>query len=260
MFARNHLDSSPRLGKQNSAFCASWYNGKSAFILDSFNGRLRDVYTLAHELGHATHDYYAQRRQTILNLRIPMIVAETASIFGELLLTDLLLSEAKSDSEKKAILTSVLDMAGTPIFKVTARAWFEQSLYGALKKGDYLDFETICKHWITARDRIYGNAVEWFNEMKAEWTTVPHYYMANFRFYNYPYVYAQLFVYALYQKYLEEGSRFVPKFKEMLSAGSSVSPQEIGRMAGLDISDPNFWKLGTKQYEHFIKELEKIVA
>ena len=67
-------------------------------------------------------------------------------------------------------------------------------------------------------------------------------------------------MYALYQKYLEEGSRFVPKFKEMLSAGSSVSPLEIGRMAGLDISDPNFWKLGTKQYEHFIKELEKIVA
>jgi oligoendopeptidase F len=260
MFAKNHLDSSPRFGKQNGAFCASWYNGKSAFILDSFNGRLRDVYTLAHELGHATHDYYAQGRQTILNLRIPMIVAETASIFGELLLTDLLLSEAKSDSEKKAILTSVLDMAGTPIFRVTARAWFEQSLYGALKKGDYLNFETMCKHWTAARDRIYGNAVEWFNEMKAEWTTVPHYYMANFRFYNYPYVYAQLFVYALYQKYLEEGSRFVPKFKKMLSAGSSVSPLEISRMAGLDVSDPNFWKLGTKQYEHFIKELEEIVA
>ena len=260
MFARNHLDSSPRFGKQNGAFCASWYNGKSAFILDSFNGRLRDVYTLAHELGHATHDYYAQPRQTLLNLRIPMIVAETASIFGELLLTDLLLSEAKTDVEKKAILTSVLDMAGTPIFRVTARARFEQSLYDALKKGDYLDFETMCKNWNAARNRIYGNAVEWFDEMKAEWTTVPHYYVANFRFYNYPYVYAQLFVYALYQKYLEEGSRFVPKFKKMLSAGSSVSPLEIGKMADLDVNDPNFWNLGTKQYEHFIKELEKIVA
>ena len=88
----------------------------------------------------------------------------------------------------------------------------------------------------------------------------PHYYMANFRFYNYPYVYAQLFVYALYQKYIEEGKAFVPKFKEMLSAGSSISPVEIGRMVGLDVTDPNFWKLGMKQYEHFLKELEKIVA
>jgi oligoendopeptidase F len=259
MYARKHFDSSPRLGKQNGAFCASWYNGKSAFILDSFNETLRDVYTLAHELGHATHDYYSQRRQTILNLRIPMIVAETASIFGELLLTDLLLSEAKSDAEKKAILCSVLDMASNVIFRVSARARFEQSLYSKLKQGSYLDYETMCKHWATARGRIFRDSVEWFDEMEAEWTTVPHYYMANFRFYNYPYVYAQLFVYALYQTYLEEGLRFVPKFKEMLSAGSSVSPLEIGRMAGLEVSDPSFWKLGIKQYERFVKELEKIV-
>ena len=259
MYAKNHLDSSPRFGKQSGAFCASWYNGKSAFILDSFNETLRDVYTLAHELGHATHDYYSQRRQTILNLRIPMIVAETASIFGELLLTDLLISEAKSDAEKKAILTSVLDMAGNVIFRVTARARFEQSLYSALKQGDYLDYETMCKQWIVARGKIFRNTVEWFSEMNAEWTTVPHYYLANFRFYNYPYVYAQLFVYALYQTYLEEGSRFVPKFKEMLSAGSSVSPLKIGRIAGLDVNDPHFWKLGIRQYEHFVKELEEIV-
>jgi oligoendopeptidase F len=95
--------------------------------------------------------------------------------------------------------------------------------------------------------------------MNAEWTTVPHYYMANFRFYNYPYTYAQLFVYALYQTYLIEGSRFVPRFIEILSAGSSVSPLEIGKMVGLEVSDPGFWKLGIKQYEHFVKELENIV-
>jgi oligoendopeptidase F len=259
MFAKNHLDSSPRFGKQNGAFCASWYNGKSAFVLDSFNETLRDVYTLAHELGHATHDYYSQRKQTILNLRIPMIVAETASIFGELLLTDLLLSESKSDAEKKVVLCSVLDMAGSAIFRVTARARFEQNLYSALKQGDYLDYGTMCKHWTLARDKIFGNVVEWFKEMNAEWTTVPHYYMANFRFYNYPYTYAQLFVYALYQTYLIEGSRFVPRFIEILSAGSSVSPLEIGKMVGLEVSDPGFWKLGIKQYEHFVKELENIV-
>jgi oligoendopeptidase F len=259
MFAKNHLDSSPRFGKQNGAFCASWYNGKSAFVLDSFNETLRDVYTLAHELGHATHDYYSQRKQTILNLRIPMIVAETASIFGELLLTDLLLSESKSDAEKKVVLCSVLDMAGSAIFRVTARARFEQNLYSALEQGDYLDYGTMCKHWTAARDKIFGNAVEWFREMNAEWTTLPHYYMANFRFYNYPYTYAQLFVYALYQTYLIEGSRFVPRFTEILSAGSSVSPLEIGKMVGLEVSDSGFWKLGIKQYELFVKELENIV-
>jgi len=259
VFARNHIDASPRFGKQNGAFCAGWYNSKSAFVLQSFNGNLNDVYTLAHELGHATHDYYFSRNQTIANGEIPMVVAETASIFGELLLTDLLLSEAKTDVEKKAILCRVLDVAGSVIFKVTARAWFEQSLYNAIRHGEFLDHKTVCKFWVAARNKAYGDAVDWFDELEAEWSVTPHYFMANFRFYNYPYVYAQLFVYALYQKYLEERKAFVPKLKKILSAGSSISPIEIGKIVGFDIDSPDFWKIGMKQYEHFVKELEKIV-
>jgi oligoendopeptidase F len=257
MFKRNHLDSSPRFGKQHGAFCYSWYNGKSAFVLSSFNGMLRDVYTLAHELGHATHDYYSEPSQTILNNRIPMVVAETASIFGELLLTDLLLNRAGSDEEKKAILCSVLDSAGNVIFKVSARARFEQSLYDAIREAEFLDYETICKHWTAARDKTFLDTVEWFKESEAEWTVTPHYYMANFRFYNYPYVYAQLFVYALYQKYLKEGRMFVEEFKKILSAGSSLSPVEIGRIVDLSVTDPSFWRLGIRQYEHFLEELER---
>jgi oligoendopeptidase F len=259
MFARNHIDSSPRFGKQNGAFCAGWYGGKSAFMLQSFNGRINDVYTLAHELGHATHDYYFERSQTILNGRIPMIVAETASIFGELLLTDLLLSEAKSDMEKRVILCKVLDGAGRVIFSVTARAWFEQNVYNAIKRGEYMDHKTVCKYWVAARGKAYGNTVDWFSEMDSEWGITPHYFMANFRFYNYPYVYAQLFVYALYQRYLEEGKVFVPKLKQILSAGSSISPVDIGKIVGFDVSSEGFWNIGMKQYEHFLEELEKIV-
>jgi oligoendopeptidase F len=186
MFIRKHLDSSPRFGKRNGAFCASWYRGKSAYILTSFNGSLSDVYTLAHELGHATHDYYAQKNQTPLNLHIPSIVAETASIFGELLLTDLLINEAKSKEEKKAILCLILDEAGMTTFQVTSRVWFEQSLYQSIQQNEFLEYKTICKHWTAARNRIYGDAVEWFDELEAEWTMKPHYYMANYRFYNYP--------------------------------------------------------------------------
>ena len=258
MFGKKHLDSSPRFGKQNGAWCASWYRGKTAFILDSFNGTLGDVYTIAHEMGHATHDYYWQQNQTILNGRTPMIVAETASIFGELLLTDLLLRRSKSPEEKKAIICRVLDGAGMTTFQVTARAWFEQSLYAAIEKGKYLDYETICKYWTTARDKIYASTVEWFKEMDAEWTMKPHYYLANFRFYNYPYVYGQMFVYALYRKYLKEGKKFVPKFKKILSAGSSMSPVDIGKIVGVDVTTPSFWELGMKQYEHFVEELEGI--
>jgi oligoendopeptidase F len=258
MFNKSHIDASPRFGKRNGAFNAGWYNGKSAFILQTFTGSLNDVYTLAHELGHSTHDYYASRNQTPMNMNIPAIVGETGSIFGELLLTDLLISEAKSDSEQKAILCQVLDEAGMTTFQVTTRVWFEQALYNSVEKGEYLDYKTICSHWTKARNRIYKDAVTWTPEMEAEWTMKPHYYMANYRFYNYPYVYAQMFVYALYEQYLQEGKAIVPKLEKALSAGSSISPNEIGKIVGLNVAAPDFWSKGIKTFQRFISDLEKI--
>jgi oligoendopeptidase F len=259
MFQKRHIDATPKFGKRNGAFCASYFNGKSAYILQSFNGSLTDVFTLAHELGHATHDWYASRNQTLLNMNVPSSVAETASIFGELLVTDLLLDGAKSDAERKALLCMVLDEAGMTTFQVTARVWFEQALYASIEKGEYLDYPTICNHWTKARDRIFDDAVIWFPEMQAEWTMKPHYFMANYRFYNYPYVYAQMFVYSLYTRYLQDGKEFVPKLVKALSAGGSRSPLEIGEIVGLNVAAPDFWCGGLKVLERFIVDLEKIV-
>jgi oligoendopeptidase F len=199
------------------------------------------------------------RKQTLLNTNVPSAVAETASIFGELLLTDLMLSGAKSDEERKALLCLVLDEAGMTAFQVTARVWFEQALYSSIENDEFLDYKTICNHWTKSRDRIYGDAVTWFPEMEAEWTMKPHYYMANYRFYNYPYVYAQMFVYSLYERYLEEGKAFVPKFVQLLSAGSSKSPFELGKFVGLDVADPDFWRGGIKVFERFIGDLERVI-
>jgi oligoendopeptidase F len=170
-----------------------------------------------------------------------------------------MLEEAKSDDERKTVLSFVLDEAGMTTFQVTARVWFEQALYDSIKQEKFLDYKTVCNCWTQARDRIYGDAVVWFPEMEAEWTMKPHYYMANYRFYNYPYVYAQMFVYALYERYLQEEKAFVPKLKAALSAGSSISPLEIGKLVDLNVADPNFWNLGLKRFEYFIDELEKIV-
>ncbi len=259
MFLQRRIDASPRFGKRNGAFCASWYNGKSAWILQSYSGTLNDVYTLAHELGHATHDYYTSRSQTYMNTSIPSIVAETASIFGELLLTDLLLEEAKSDAERKAVLCLVLDEAGMTTFQVSARVWFEQSLYTAIQQGKFLDYKTICRLWTNARDRIYGDAVSWLPEMEAEWTMKPHYYMANYRFYNYPYVYAQLFVYGLFELYLQGGKLLVPKLVRALSAGGSMSPLDIGQTLGLNVAEAGFWSGGLRVFERFVGDLEKTI-
>ena len=259
MFDRNHIDAAVRKGKRNGAYCASWYNGKSAFILQSFTGTLSEVYTLTHELGHAIHDYLASNNQSYFNLHPGYTVAETASTFGELLMVDLLLTKAESKDEKMAILADVLDNAGQAAFQVSGRVFFEQSLYEAIENGENLDGPTISKYWCAGRDRIYGDSVEWFDEMIWEWTMKPHYYMPNFRFYNYPYVYAQLFVFALYRKYKEDGKAFIPKFKKLLSAGGSLSPVELANIVGLDITKPDFWKLGINQIEEFLNEFEKTV-
>ncbi|MFX1553236.1 MAG: M3 family oligoendopeptidase [Promethearchaeota archaeon] len=258
MFKRNHIDASIRIGKRNGAYCSPWFSGKSAYILLSFTGKMNEIYSLAHEFGHAIHSYLSSEEQTYFNYHPGASVAETASIFGELLMTDLLLSKAELKEEKIAILAHVLDEAGQAAFQVSARVWFEQSLYDAIEKGENLNGKTISKYWCAGRDKIYGDSVEWFDELIWEWTMKSHYYMPNFRFYNYPYVYAQLFVYALYQVYKKEGKDFVPKFKKLLREGGSLSPEELAKIVGLDITKPDFWKLGIKQYEDFVNQLEKL--
>jgi oligoendopeptidase F len=130
-------------------------------------------------------------------------------------------------------------------------------MYDTIKRGQFLDGKTIAKLWVAARDKIYGDFVEWLNVMEWEWTMKPHYYMANYRFYNYPYVFAQLFVFALYKLYKEQGKSFVPKLKGLLAAGSSKSPHELSNELGFDITDETFWEKGIKQAEEFIDILEE---
>jgi oligoendopeptidase F len=256
MYSLRHIDGEVRKGKQSGAFCASWQKGKSAYILQSFNGRVGDVYTQAHELGHAIHAYLSSRAQKPMNCEIGSCIAECGSVFGELLLTDILLSNAKTREEKQVVLAGVLDEFGMAAFQVSARVWFEQSIYDAIEKGTFLDGETVSSLWIISRDRIYGDLIEWLPEMKWEWTMKSHYYIPNYRFYNYPYVFAQLFVFALYRLYKEQGEAFIPKMRRILAAGSSKSPMELASEMGLDLSSEDFWMKGIQQAEDFLLQLE----
>jgi oligoendopeptidase F len=257
MYEKRHIDGEVRKGKTSGAFCSSWLAGKSAYILQSFNARISDVFTQAHELGHAVHAYLASRAQKPSNCEVGSCIAETGSIFGELLLTELLLKKAKTKEEKQAILSTVLDEFGMAAFQVSARVFFEQSMYDAIKRGQFLDGKTVAKLWVAARDKIYGDSIDWLDVMEWEWTMKPHYYLANYRFYNYPYVFAQLFVFALYKLYKEQGKSFVPKLKGLLAAGSSKSPFELINEVGLNLTDEKFWEKGIKQAEEFIDMLEK---
>ena len=260
MFGKRHIDGEVRKGKTSGAFCSSWLAGKSAYVLQSFNGRMGDLFTQAHELGHAIHAYHYSRAQKPSNCEIGSCIAETGSIFGELLLAEHLLSKTKTKEEKQAILAHILDEFGMAAFQVSARFFLEKDMYSAITRGEFLDGETIAKIWVAARDRISGDAVDWLDAMKWEWTKSPHYYMANYRFYNYPYTFAQLFVYALYRLYKEQGKAFVPKLKRILAAGSSKSPRELSGELGFDITAEEFWQKGMRQAEKFIAILEETIS
>jgi oligoendopeptidase F len=260
MFDLRRLDGEPRKGKASGAFCSYWYTGKSAFILQSFNGRRGDVYTQAHELGHAIHGCLASRAQKLTNFSAGSCIAETGSIFGELLLTDQLLKEADSDRERLAVLDTVWEEFGMAAFQVSARFHFEQSMYDAIEAGEVLDGETVAALWTKARNDVYGDAVEWLPEMKWEWTMKMHYYIPNYRFYNYPYVFAQLFVFALYRLYREQGKAFVPKMRALLEAGSSRSPAQLAADQGFDITAEEFWQKGIDQAEELLRRMEDLAG
>ncbi len=253
MYNRRHLDAEVRTGKRSGAFCSSWFNGKSAYVLQSFNERMGDVYTSAHELGHSAHAYLITRAQKLSNSEIGSCIAETASIFGELLLTDKLLSTIESKELKQEVLATVLDEFIQAAFQVSARVFFETSMYEAIEKNKLLNGEAIANMWVAARDKIFGDAVEWIPEDKWWWTQKLHFYMANYRYYNYPYVYAQLSVFAMYRLYKEQGKAFVPKFKKLLASGSSKSPRELASEIGFDITKESFWQKGIEQFSEFIE-------
>ncbi|MGY5853820.1 MAG: M3 family metallopeptidase [Candidatus Thorarchaeota archaeon] len=257
MYSRQHIDAEVRNGKRSGAFCATWYKGKSAYILQSFNGTMSDAFTSAHELGHAMHAYLGTRAQKLSNYEIGSCIAETGSIFGELLLAEKLLALAETPEDKQAILATVLDEFGEAAFQVSTRVWFETSLYETIEKGKLLDGEKISELWVEARTKMYGDAVEWLPEMKWWWTMKLHFYMPNYRYYNYPYVYAQLFVYAMYRLYKEQGKDFVPKLKALLGAGSSKAPRDLAAEIGFDVTTEEFWQKGIDQFSEFIKMFEE---
>ena len=258
MFRRRHLDGEVRKGKVAGAFCDDWLSGRTAFVLQSFNGRISDVYTQAHELGHSIHSYLYSRSQRPSNCHISYCIAECGSLFGELLLTDQLLSSAESDDERRSILVGILDGFSLSVFHVGARMYLEQSIYDAIERGEHLDGEMISSLWADSRIRMYGDSIDWTSESRWDWARVPHFYIPDLRFYNYPYIFAQLFVFAMYRLYKEQGKDFVPKFKALLSAGSSRSAAQLGTELGFDISKEEFWQKGMDQATAFLGMLERL--
>ena len=183
----------------------------------SYIGKPRDVATLAHELGHSIHDMMSARN-TYLTANAPLPLAETASTFGEMLLTEKLLSTVENPAVKRDILFAQMDDAFATILRQAYFAMFEKDAHKAIVDGASVD--EVCEIYYKNLQDQFGDALDLSEDFKWEWAYVSHFY--DRPFYVYAYAFGQLLVFALYQQFKQEGKSFIPRFKEILASGGSL--------------------------------------
>ncbi|TFG28048.1 hypothetical protein EU527_17800 [Candidatus Thorarchaeota archaeon] len=260
LFTNRRIDSEDRPGRAGLGFCFPCYEKKTAFVFITYNDTLNDAYIIAHELGHGIHSHYIMRHNNYLNsVNLSSCVAETGSLFGEILFTEQLLKESDNDELRLEVLARVLDRFYSMTFYIGCWAFFEQNLYNAIENGEAIDVERVCEIWRNVRHKTYGDTIEWTENTEFEWARMGNLFMSNYRFYNYSYSFAQLLVFALYEDFKRGASDFKERFKRLLSRGASMSPREQIAELGFDITKPDFWTLGIKRAEHFLEDLQKLL-
>jgi len=252
VFDENHIDSEIRQGKRDGAFCSTLTPNITPFVLVNFTGKSRDVFTLAHELGHAVHSQAAQNK-SILVQDAPLPLAETASTFSELLLYDNL-SEKISDNEKKIMLSEKIDDLYATILRQSFFTIFEIEAHKQIGNGTTVD--KISKTYLQNLREQFGNSVNISDDFAIEWSCIPHFYHTPF--YCYAYSFGNLLALSLFQRYKKEGKDFVPSYISILEAGGSQKPENLLAEYGFDISSPKFWQEGFDYVNEQVKALSAL--
>lgn len=251
VFEAGHVDSENRMGKRGGAFCASILPGLEPWVLLNYTGEPRQVATLAHELGHAIHAMLAAGH-SILTFHSALPLAETASVFSEMLLTDRLLAEEKDPQVRRDLLADVVDDTYATVLRQAYFVLFEREAHRMISEGSTP--EEINRYYLDNLAQQFGDSVEVSEDFQHEWIAIPHFYHTPF--YCYAYSFGQLLALSLYQQYKQEGRSFQPKLLKILAYGGSASPHQILSEAGITIADPEFWRGGFKVIEGMINELQ----
>lgn len=253
VFEEDRLDSEVRKGKQSGAFCASINPEDTPYVLMNYTGRARDVATMAHELGHAIHSMLASQHSAF-TFQSCLPLAETASTFGEMMLTEKLLSTEADEAVRRDILFKQMDDAFATILRQIYFALFEREAHALSQKNATVD--EMCSAYMENLKEQFGDAVELSDEFKWEWVSIPHIYAVPF--YVYAYAFGQLLVFSLYQQFKAEGESFKPKYLKILAAGGSEAPAKVLAEAGVDIRSAKFWQGGFDVLSRMVDELEKL--
>jgi len=253
-FSDGWIDAPVREGKQQGAFSHPTVPSAHPYVLLNYQGKPRDVMTLAHELGHGVHQVLAGK-QGALMAPTPLTLAETASVFGEMLTFRKLLDQAPSARERKALLAAkVEDMLNTVVRQI-AFYCFERKVHTERREGE-LTSDRLGEIWMEVQRESLGAAIELGPEYETFWSYIPHFIHAPF--YVYAYAFGDCLVNSLYAVYENADAGFAERYLEMLSAGGTKHHRELLKPFGLDASEPHFWSMGLKVIEGFIDELEEL--
>lgn len=235
------IDAPVRPGKRPGAFCSYTVPSAHPFLLLNWTSRRRDVLTLAHELGHGLHAYLA-REQGIFHQSTPLTLAETASVFGETVTFGRLLADTTDPNARLALLAESLEGQIATVFRQIAMNRFENAVHTHRREIGELSTEDFADAWESTQRAMLGDAVEVTPGYRSWWSYIPHFIGSPG--YVYAYAYGQLLALAVYARYEVEGDAFVPAYLDLLRAGGSKSPEDLGRIVGVDLADPRFWDGG----------------
>jgi oligoendopeptidase F len=252
-FDESWIDGPVRPNKRGGAFCAYTVPSVHPYVLLNYTHKRRDVLTLAHELGHGVHAALGAR-QGIFHMSTPLTMAETASVFGEQLVFGRLLEQAESPESRLALLAESIEGSIATVFRQVAMNRFEHLVHTQRRETGELSLERIGDLWAESQEELLGDAVEVTDGYRSWWSYVPHFISTPG--YVYAYAYGQLLALAVYGRYEEEGDAFVPAYLDLLGAGGSRSPEELGKIVGVDLADPGFWDKGLALVERQLEAAE----
>jgi len=250
------VDVFPRKGKTGGAFCSPGYPPEHPWVMVNFTGKLDDVFTLAHELGHALH-FSLSLEQGALNYWTGLPLAETASVFAELWLHEHLMATRDDADLRRKLLDRQIQAAVGTAFRQVAYIHWERRAHAARAEG-MVSAEEFGRLWAEEQRRLLGEAVVLQERDHTRWMRIPHFVFA--RFYCYSYAFGKLLTLGLADLWREEGSSFVESYMALLRAGGSETPAELVAGLGIDLGDRSFWERGCAMVEHYLDQLEELVA
>lgn len=240
-------------GKRSGAFAHPCVPEVHPYVMVNYTGTLRDVSTVAHELGHGVHQYLAAE-QGYYNSDTPLVLAETASVFGELLVFNNQLKMIKNDLERKAFICQKLESIFATVFRQISMNRFEDLIHNARREKGELSSDALSEYWLQTQKAMFADSVTLTDNYGIWWSYIPHFLSSPG--YVYSYAFGELLVLALYKLYQQDKKAFVPKYLDLLKAGGSQSPYDLLKPFGVDIDDPDFWLGGLDIIDDMLKMVE----